>query len=373
METDLEKPKLTTEELNSNNSAAGDDSLNYMSIVESHVENETFGRETLSLEDCLARNVEVVMIAVQGIAKNMSISHEEYKLLSKELSEIQIIYNVDKHDKVEETRRIRNKCAVLKRDINVLKERVSTITKKLMNQVEHIDDVRRLNQVYIKEMANTRNIKSAQVNCNRVIRTTVVRARSNIRDMMGAYKSGVTRSVSLRRNIIEEVIAPSRNLARSKDEQFDPMQALPQIQAWELRARDLVKHRIRLSIVKNYQKVNVIVNYQERMDDFDFALNYIKEKESIPDLEEIISTIERNGIIMKEACTKDAINVVQSDNIKTKMVKIQREVDQMRILLKENLDFEREHNSQVEGKDKYIKKKLISVRRELEQCSNEYA
>ena len=73
-----------------------------------------------------------------------------------------------------------------------------------------------------------------------------------------------------------------------------------------------------------------------------------------------------------DACTKDAINAVESDRYMTKMVKTQRVVDQMSKLLKENLDFERGHNSQTEEKDKYIKKKLISVRRELEQLSNEY-
>ena len=54
-------------------------------------------------------------------------------------------------------------------------------------------------------------------------------------------------------------------------------------------------------------------------------------------------------------------------------VKYQREIGQMSKLLKEHLEFEKLQNGKSSEKDKNISKRLMSVRRELEQLNNEFA
>jgi len=200
----------------------------------------------------------------------------------------------------------------------------------------------------------------------------VFRSRSMVTQMMGAYKDGVAKSVSLRRNIISEIITRPKSSAKGKEKTFDPLANMPKIQAWELRARDLVKHRIKVSIIRNRERTFTLGNYVQRMESFDFAISHIKNKESVPDLEEIIQTLERFESMQEDIATKNYINSNESDRITARNNRLIRESEQMRKLLKEREAFNKLNNSKQGAKDKFIEERLSSVKQEVKQLSEDY-
>ena len=348
----------------------GDEEHDFME--ETNVEKFVYERHIPTLEENLATNVETVMISIQGVARQLSIAQEEYEKVSKELQVLKTQYDYDRNHMVTETKRTRAKCHNVHRDINRLKEDASVITNNLMKQVNHIDDVRRLNQVFLRQMVISRDLNYGQQKVNRAVENSVKRSRSMVTDMMGAYKQGVTKSVNLRRNIISEIVTRPKSICRGKEEKFDPTANMPKIQPWELRARDLVKHRIKISIIKNRERSFTVSNYQERMESFDFAMSYIKDKESVPDLNEIITTLARFQGMQDDIATKNYIGAVETDRILSKNNKLIRESEQMAKLLKERSDFNKINMSKAGEKDKFIAKKLKSCKREVIQLSEDF-
>ena len=150
------------------------------------------------------------------------------------------------------------------------------------------------------------------------------------------------------------------------------MTELPQIQSWELRARDLVKHRIKCAVIRNKEKAFTLANYQERMESFDKAISYCKEKESVPILDEIVSTLERFAIMQESIATKNYIGSVETDKYIAKNCRLSRENVQMGVILKERQELNRISSSTKGAKDKYIAEKLVSVKAEIVELSDDY-
>jgi hypothetical protein len=191
--------------------------------------------------------------------------------------------------------------------------------------------------------------------------------------MLGAYKDGVSKSVGLRRTILGEVVMATRGGAgRLGTAKLNVADVLPRIEDWEMRSRDLLKHRIKTKIVANRNRATLIANYVQRMEDFDQGLCDIKERESVPELEEILSVFERVESKRADLGERMVGISVESDQLNAKNNALTRENTEATAIIGELEEFNDIHGSLHEQKDQRIDNKLKSIRKEISFLNDEF-
>jgi predicted esterase YcpF (UPF0227 family) len=259
------------------------------------------------------------------------------------------------------------------RDIKTHKESISTITSRLDQQKDMINDSRRLNQMFLREMVRHRDVNVQKRRVNDIIEKSVERSRSLVGEMLGAYKDGVSKSVGLRRTILTEVNMANRSsMSRIATGKLNVNDVLPKIEDWEMRSRDLLKHRIKTRIVANRTRATLIANYVQRMEDFDQGLCDIKERESVPELEEILSVFERVESKRADLGERMVGISVESDQLNAKNNALTRENNEATAIIAEFEEFNDIHCSLHEQKDQRIDNKLKSIRKESSFLDEEF-
>lgn len=147
---------------------------------------------------------------------------------------------------------------------------------------------------------------------------------------------------------------------------------LPKIEDFEMKSRDLLRHRIRTKINDNRSRAKLISNYVSRMEDFDQGMCYIKDRESVPDIEQILETFER--VESKRADLGNRMHgiSVESDQLNAKNNALLRENEKTNAELTELEEFNDIHLTLHEQKDGRVAKKLKDIKEESVFLDDEF-
>lgn len=223
-----------------------------------------------------------------------------------------------------------------------------------------------------RDMVRRKDINYQRQEINKTIERSVEVARTTVRGMLGSYKDGVSQSIGLRRTIVNEVELAQRQNVQKKLNRIDTDSFLPQIEKWELRGRDLYKHRIRKIIEKNYSKAHMINCFKQRMEEYDSAFNDIKDRESFTEMEEIIITFERDEDRRNEILGKMYLIGNEKEELNTMNKNLERYNQEIRDLLVELAADGSKSDQAQANRDKILTDKVRAGQRELAQIDDEF-
>lgn len=241
-----------------------------------------------------------------------------------------------------------------------------------------INDQRREGIKGRNDMVRYKEIKQGRQLVNNGILETVARSRSEVADLLANIKCGKSKSINLRRRINNDVDLEMKSQGKMpRLDEVDAENFLPNIEKWELKARDLLKHRISKCILASSSKSLLIAQYQTRMEEYDEAFDLIKNEESCPMLEEIIETFEKYQEKKEEILNKEYI--ISNDCSKSQATNnvINKRNIEMKIMLRDmtvfnivNTGKKEEKDSLIDGKHAFLNKEITTLNDEFLEFKN---
>lgn len=262
------------------------DETSRVQILDSTV--KTNGRY-ITIENTLGSEIEVNMKAIMAYARKYCIVNEEWIKWDNESKILQ--EKADNHGKqiVTDTWRKKNKCKNITREIKNYEQSVSLIEAELKRKKYEIDDMRTNRLILLTANQKAEVMTDTKTLSNKGTSNVVNKSRNVVHELLTGYKNDMNKSVGLRRAIIHEMTVA--DLGSTKGQRKNPINVndfLKSMEKWEIHARELLKHRIKLAIQRNRGKTICIGNYVQRIGEFDKAFTYIRQRESISDIDDIV-------------------------------------------------------------------------------------